>query len=110
MVSAFFVHPDWARHGIGTKILEASEAAAAAMGFRRFEMGATLTGVPLYRARGYVEQERFEVPLVAGVSLPIVRMQLSGLQNGFLILRRIHLRRAQLELCSRPIVPETQPV
>ena len=38
-------------------ILEACEAAAWAAGFRRLEMGATLTGVPFYRAKGYVELE-----------------------------------------------------
>jgi hypothetical protein len=37
-------------------------------------MGATLTGVPLYRARGYVEEESREVPLRPGVTLPIVHM------------------------------------
>jgi GNAT superfamily N-acetyltransferase len=73
-IRAFFVHPDWARRGIGTRILEASEAAARAAGFRRFEMGATLTGVPLYRARGYREVGRLEVPLGNGATLPIVRM------------------------------------
>ena len=45
-----------------------------AAGFQRFEMGATLTGVPLYQARGYVEIERTEVPLANGASLPVVRM------------------------------------
>src|SRR5436189_2402537 len=35
---------------------------------------ATLTGVPLYQARGYVEIERIEVPLANGASLPVVRM------------------------------------
>ncbi len=52
-IRAFFVHPNWARRGIGTLILEACEQAALAAGFTRFEMGATLTGVPLYTARGY---------------------------------------------------------
>jgi GNAT superfamily N-acetyltransferase len=73
-IRAFFVHPDWARRGVGSRILEVCEAAAGAAGFRRLEMGATLTGVPLYRARGYVEGERREVPLRLGVSLPIVHM------------------------------------
>jgi GNAT superfamily N-acetyltransferase len=41
-IRAFFVHPDWARHGIGTMILEACEDAATEAGFTRFEMGATL--------------------------------------------------------------------
>src|SRR5438876_940452 len=59
---------------IRRKILEICEHAAVAAGFQRFEMGATLTGVPLYQARGYVEIERTEVPLANGASLPVVRM------------------------------------
>ena len=55
-------------------ILEACEAAAIAHGFHRLEMGATLTGVPFYRAKGYVELESVEAPLGDGLSLPIVRM------------------------------------
>jgi hypothetical protein len=50
------------------------EEAARGEGFTRFEMGATLTGIPLYRRHGYVEQERVELPLANGESLPIVRM------------------------------------
>lgn len=73
-IRAFFVHPAWARRGIGGMILEACEAAANAAGFRKLEMGATLTGVPFYRAKGYVELEATEVPLGNGLTLPIVRM------------------------------------
>jgi GNAT superfamily N-acetyltransferase len=74
-IRAFFVHPGWARRGIGSMILDACENAATAAGFTRFEMGATLTGVPFYRARGYAERERMAVPLKNGESLPIVRME-----------------------------------
>jgi GNAT superfamily N-acetyltransferase len=74
-IRAFFVHPDWARRGIGTRVLEACESAAAAAGFTRFEMGATLTGVALYKVRGYRELERIAVPLGNGELLPIVRME-----------------------------------
>jgi N-acetylglutamate synthase-like GNAT family acetyltransferase len=73
-IRAFFVHPSWARRGVGSRILEVCEAAAVTAGFRRLEMGATLTGIPLYRARGYVEGESREVPLRPGLSLPIVHM------------------------------------
>jgi GNAT superfamily N-acetyltransferase len=73
-IRAFFIDPAWARRGIGSRILETCEAAARAAGFTRFEMGATLTGVPMYRARGYVELEHLEVPLANGETLPIVRM------------------------------------
>jgi GNAT superfamily N-acetyltransferase len=74
-IRAFFVHPDWARCGVGTRLLEACEMAAFAAGFRSLEMGATLTGVGLYRAHGYVEGERREVPLGPSVSLTIVPMR-----------------------------------
>jgi hypothetical protein len=56
-------------------LLEASEKAATAAGFRRLEMGSTLSGVPLYSARGYVALEDLQVPLANGEALPIVRME-----------------------------------
>jgi GNAT superfamily N-acetyltransferase len=74
-IRAFFVHPHWSRRGIGTQVLEACESAAQAAGFKKFEMGATLTGVALYKARGYREVEEIAVPLGNGDSLPIVRME-----------------------------------
>ena len=73
-IRAFFVHPEWVRRGIATRILEICEGAARGAGFRRLEMGATLAGVPLYRARGYTELERIETPLANGGVLPMVRM------------------------------------
>jgi GNAT superfamily N-acetyltransferase len=73
-IRAFFVHPTWTRRGIGSLILETCEQAATSAGFRRLEMGATLTGVPLYQARGYLSLESLEVPLENGTKLPIVRM------------------------------------
>jgi GNAT superfamily N-acetyltransferase len=73
-IRAFFVHPDWARRGIGTLILEACEKAARDAGFTRLEMGATLSGVAFYRAKGYATLENLEVGLSNGEALPIVRM------------------------------------
>jgi GNAT superfamily N-acetyltransferase len=73
-VRAIFVHPAYARRGLGTLILARVEDAARAAGFRRFEMGSTLTGVALYRLKGYVEVERIAVPLANGEALPVVKM------------------------------------
>ena len=73
-IRAFFVRPDFARRGIGSMILDACERAALAAGFTRLEMGATLSGVPFYRAKGYSEVERQSAPLSNGEVLPIVRM------------------------------------
>ena len=73
-VRAIFVHPRFARRGLGTLILARVEVEARAAGFRRYEMGSTLTGVPLYRLKGYVEVERIAVPLKNGEALPVVKM------------------------------------
>lgn len=73
-IRAIFVHPDWARRGLGTLMLRHCESEAQRAGFQRFEMGSTLTGVPLYRLRGYTELERVDVPLPNGEVLPVIRM------------------------------------
>ena len=73
-IRAFFVHPEWARRGIGGLILETCESAAREAGFMRLEMGATLSGVAFYEAKGYRKIERQNAPLGNGEFLPIVRM------------------------------------
>jgi predicted N-acetyltransferase YhbS len=73
-VRAFFVHPDWARRGIGRSIMTACEQAIIAAGFRTVELSATLAGEPLYASFGYAVAERYEIPMAGGLSLPVVRM------------------------------------
>ena len=74
-VRAMFVRADWARRGIGRAILESSERAARAEGFRRFVLGATLPGEPLYRAFGFREVERFMLRMPDGVAVECVGME-----------------------------------
>ena len=73
-VRAMYTAPAFVRRGVGRQILELCEAAARAEGFTRTELGATKGGEPLYRACGYVEIERLEVPTPNGVTVPITRM------------------------------------
>jgi GNAT superfamily N-acetyltransferase len=73
-IRAFFVHPRQARRGLGRAILLACEEAIQAAHFRKIELVATLAGVEFYRAFGYEEAERYEVPLANGLALPVVRM------------------------------------
>jgi GNAT superfamily N-acetyltransferase len=73
-VRAIFVHPKFARMGLGSLILETAESAAAAAGFRRFEMGSTLTGVTLYTLKGYREVGRVLAPVGDGEEIEVVRM------------------------------------
>ena len=74
-IRAFFVHPAWARRGIGSMILQACEEAAKAAGFTRFEMGATLTGAKLFGARGYVAVKGIDVPIGNDEVLPVIQME-----------------------------------
>jgi len=73
-IRAIFVHPDWARRGLGSLILSTVENAARAAGFRHFEMGSTLTGIALYTLKGYQPGELLQVPLPNGEHLPVLKM------------------------------------
>jgi GNAT superfamily N-acetyltransferase len=53
-IRAFFVDPKHARRGIGSLLLEHCETQARAHGYTQLELMATLPGVKLYAARGYV--------------------------------------------------------
>ncbi len=73
-IRAFFVHPDFARRGIGASILERCEQEAMARGFTRFELMATLPGIRLYAAQGYVAGEPLKWPLGPGLTIDFLPM------------------------------------
>ncbi len=74
-IRAFFIDPGFARRGIGRKLIEACEKAATDAGFKRFELGATLPGEPMYAAVGYTAIERVDHAMPDGEVLPVVIMQ-----------------------------------
>ena len=74
-VRAMFVRADWTRRGLGTRILEASEAAARAEGFVTLSLMATLPGVPLYQRYGFRIIERTTITLPDGVRLECAAME-----------------------------------
>ena len=74
-IRAIFVHPDHARKGLGSLVLRTAEEAAASEGFRELEMGATLTGYPVYLKHGYVEVERHQAPVGDGLTVEVVKMR-----------------------------------
>ena len=73
-IRAFYVHPQYARRGIGAMILRACEAAATAEGFARVELIATLPGEPLYSSLGYTNLAPFAIPLPSALPLAAFRM------------------------------------
>jgi len=73
-IRAFFVAPEFARQGIGRRLMEACADAAYAAGFRKLELMSTLPGVPLYAALGFTQCEEYVERTPNGVSIPFVRM------------------------------------
>jgi GNAT superfamily N-acetyltransferase len=73
-IRAFFVHPGYARQGIGRHIINVCETEARKNGFIRFELGATLPGVPLYTVMGYQPVKRVDAILPDGEVLGILKM------------------------------------
>ena len=71
---AFFVHPDWARRGVGRAILEKCEREAQEAGFRSLELMSTLPGLSFYRAMGFEAAEEILYP-AGGEVLKFVRMR-----------------------------------
>jgi GNAT superfamily N-acetyltransferase len=73
-VRAMYTHPRFARRGVGRLILALCEAAAAAEGFTRVQLMATLSGEPLYRAAGYQVIEHTAAAPLNGVIVPLILM------------------------------------
>jgi GNAT superfamily N-acetyltransferase len=76
-IRAFFVHPRYARRGLGRQLYNQCESAARAARFARLELMATLPGEPLYAALGFNAVERTTVTLPGDVDVPLVQMERS---------------------------------
>lgn len=74
-IRAMYTDPDFTRRGIGRMVLGLCEAAAREAGFSRVEMMATMAGVPLYRACGYVPVEPETWARIDSVSVPLLHME-----------------------------------
>jgi GNAT superfamily N-acetyltransferase len=74
-IRAMYTRPSWTRQGIGSLLLRLGEAAARAAGYTTIELGATLSGEPLYRARGYVEVGRDTLTGANGSPSIVIVMQ-----------------------------------
>lgn len=73
-IRAMYTDPDFVRRGVGRRVLVLCEAAIMHAGFSRAEMMATMSGVPLYTACGYVPVEPVSTT-VDGVEVPLVLME-----------------------------------
>jgi GNAT superfamily N-acetyltransferase len=70
-----FTRPDWTRRGLGRRIIARCEVDAAAQGYHRLDLLATLSGVPLYVACGFVATgPQYEISLLDGTPMECVPM------------------------------------
>lgn len=74
-IRAFFVHPVFARRGLGRALLSHCEAEALSRGFRTAQLMATLPGRELYAACGYIADTPVEHSLNEGLSICFVPMK-----------------------------------
>jgi GNAT superfamily N-acetyltransferase len=74
-IRAFFVDPHHARRGIGTLLLERCEKEARDHGFSQVELMATLPGVKLYAARGFVGAAMVHFDVGTGESIEFIPMR-----------------------------------
>jgi GNAT superfamily N-acetyltransferase len=74
-IRAFFVHPDYARQGLGRAMLALCESEAQSSGFAAAELMATLPGVRLYAACGYESQAPVDHTLPNGTAIRFVPMR-----------------------------------
>lgn len=74
-IRAMYTDPDFARQGIGKMVIRLCEDAATCAGFKKTTMMATMAGVPLYEACGYVPVEPILSAPVDGIQVPLVRME-----------------------------------
>jgi GNAT superfamily N-acetyltransferase len=73
-IRAMYTHPDWSRKGVGTLILEIAEKEASNSGFKRCELMATLSGIYLYKARGYTVDDEIIYKSKKGNSVKMFKM------------------------------------
>jgi GNAT superfamily N-acetyltransferase len=74
-IRAMYTHPSWVRCGVGTFLLEISEAAARDAGFKKIELGSTLAGEPFYITREYKEVGRDMHVSTNGEDNVVIRME-----------------------------------
>jgi GNAT superfamily N-acetyltransferase len=74
LVRSVFVSPDFARQGLGRRLMQAVEARLAGLGIGTSELMATLSGAPLYAALGYRELSAHALRLAPGLNFEVRRM------------------------------------
>ncbi len=73
-IVGFYVHPNWARCGLGSLLLRHAEAAIVAGGHTSIRIEASLSGLPFYETRGFQSVRRKPYTTRGGLVVDIVEM------------------------------------
>jgi GNAT superfamily N-acetyltransferase len=73
-IRAMFTDPSYSGKGIGSMVLNQSEKAAKAHGFSKGALGATLSGLSFYKAKGWVKVLEEQTVLPNGDIIKVVQM------------------------------------
>jgi N-acetylglutamate synthase-like GNAT family acetyltransferase len=71
----FFVHPDFARRGIATRIIQYCEKKCRGIEADRLYLTSTLAGEPFYIKNGFSTLEKIMKVLSSGENFTLIRMQ-----------------------------------
>ena len=74
-IRAMYTHPDWARKGIGSLVMQLAEGEAKKAGFKKCELMATQAGEPLYKVKGYRVTEEVLYKSLSGLTVPMIKME-----------------------------------
>ena len=74
-IRAMYTHPEWIRKGVGSLVINLGEEAAKNLGFKKCELMATQSGIPLYENNGYKPIENVLYTASSGKTVPMVRMK-----------------------------------
>ena len=74
-IRAMYTHPNWIRQGVGTYILDLAEQEAKKLGFKSYELMATVSGILLYEKRGYKVMEEVDYVSKSGNKVPMYHMK-----------------------------------
>lgn len=73
-LQGLYVHPDYSRRGIGTKLLAALEQAAMAMGLNHLQADVSLNAEGFYRQQGFEILEQGMHRLASGQEIACIKM------------------------------------
>ncbi|MGK7866687.1 GNAT family N-acetyltransferase [Falsiroseomonas sp. E2-1-a20] len=74
LVRSVYVSPDFARRGLGRRLMQAVESRLVALRVQTSELMATLSGAPLYATLGYRELSTHALRVAPGVDFEVRRM------------------------------------